>query len=108
MLRILDNAVDQQRIALSNVKGDRGRLGKMFHFNIFKKENRRSGKDRRNSDLTNYTEQERRGSSDRRINKDSKNVVGRRSGIYYKLPDKRKDTVDSILEILEYENLKKK
>ena len=80
----------------------------MFHFDIFKKVNIRLGKDRRKSDFSNYTGQEKRGSSDRRIKKDSKSVVGRKSGIYCKLPDRRKDTVDSILEILEYENLKKK
>jgi hypothetical protein len=97
-----------QFIDLSNVKRNPGRLGKMSILTIFKKETRRSGKDRRKCNSPQYTGQERRRSSDRRSEKDRRRDVGRRSGIYHKLPDKRKDTVDSILEILEHENLKKK
>jgi hypothetical protein len=97
-----------QFIDLSNVKRNSGRLGKMSILNIFKKETRRSGKDRRKCNSHQYTGKEERRSSDRRSEKDRRRDVGRRSGIYNKLPDRRKDTVNSILEILEYENLKKK
>ena len=79
----------------------------MYFLSIFKRENRRSGIDRRKSSAHAYAGQERRGSSDRRGEKDRRSGVGRRSGIYYKLPDVRKDTVDDIVKILEYENLKK-
>ncbi len=80
----------------------------MHIFGIFKKEKRRSGVDRRKNKTHQYDGEEKRGSSDRRSKKDRRNQVGRRSGIYYKLPDKRQNTVDDIVKILEYENLKKK
>jgi hypothetical protein len=80
----------------------------MYILGIFKREKRRSGIDRRKANAHQYTAQERRKNSDRRSKKDRRKDVGRRSGIYYKLPDRRKDTVDDIVKILEYENLKKK
>jgi hypothetical protein len=54
------------------------------------------------------SEKERRKAQDRRHDDDRRKDIGRRSGMYYKLSDRRKDTVDSIIDILEYENLKKK
>jgi hypothetical protein len=80
----------------------------MFFIKIFKKETRRSGKDRRKSinpkDLE-YLESERRNFQDRRSNKDRRSDVGRRSGIYYKLSDNQKDTVDTIIKVLEIEGI---
>ena len=80
----------------------------MYIISIFKRENRRSGKDRRNARDTEPGVQESRNLPDRRDDNDRRNDVGRRSGMYYKLSDERKSTVDSIVDILEYENLKKK
>ena len=80
----------------------------MYIINIFKRENRRSGKDRRMAGDTKRSEQERRSPPDRRDKNDRRNDIGRRSGMYYKLSDRKKGTVDSIIDILEYESLKKK
>lgn len=80
----------------------------MYIINIFRRENRRSGKDRRKADDAVLGEHERRKSPDRRSETDIARDIGRKSGIYYKLSDRRKDTVDSIIDILEYENLKRK
>ena len=80
----------------------------MYIINIFKRENRRSGKDRRNARDIELGAQESRNPQDRRDVNDRRNYVGRRSGIYYKLSDSKKGAVDSIVDILEYENLKKK
>ena len=80
----------------------------MYIINIFKRDNRRSGKDRRNAGDTVLRGHEKRKSPDRRNDSDIGHDIGRKSGIYYKLSDRKKGTVDSILDILEYENLKKK
>jgi hypothetical protein len=83
----------------------------MFFIKIFKKETRRSRKDRRKSINPKYVEylrSERRSFQDRRSNKDRRSDFGRRSGIYYKLSDNQKDTVDTIIDTLELEAMKKK
>jgi hypothetical protein len=83
----------------------------MFFIKIFKKETRRSGKDRRNSinpKYLDYLGSERRNIQDRRGNKDRRNDVGRRSGIYYKLSDNQKDAVDIIINMLEIEGMRMK
>jgi hypothetical protein len=76
--------------------------------NHFKNRDRRSGIDRRKTSTHQYTGEERRKNPDRRSKKDKKDGVGLRSGIYFKLSDRQKDTVDDIVKILEYETLKKK
>ena len=81
----------------------------MFFIKIFKKETRRSGEDRRksiNPKYLEYIESEKRNFQDRRSNKDRRNDVGRRSGIYYKLSDNQKDTIDTIIDMLEIEAMK--
>jgi hypothetical protein len=80
----------------------------MFFIEIFKNETRRSGKDRRESIKPDYLESpgsERRAFQDRRSNKDRRSDVGRRSGIHYKLSDNQKDTVDTIMAVLEIEGI---
>ena len=81
----------------------------MFFISIFKRESRRSGKDRRKTDNPKNSGnigQERRARPDRRCNEDRRVDIGRRSGMYYKLPDKRKDLVDSIVNLLEQEDMR--
>jgi hypothetical protein len=79
----------------------------MFFIKIFKKESRRTGKDRRKSINPKYIGSERRFFQDRRSNKDRRSDVGRRSGIYYKLSDKQKDSLDTLIDTLEWEIMKK-
>jgi hypothetical protein len=88
-----------------------GVLQKMFFIKIFKKETRRSREDRKksiNPKCLEYIESEKRNFQDRRSNKDRRSDFGRRSGIYYKLSDNQKDTIDTIIDILEAEGMKKK
>jgi hypothetical protein len=80
----------------------------MFLISIFKKENRRSNQARRKSDNPKHNEREKRSPKDRRDSKDRRNDVGNRSGLYYKISDNQKDTVDTIISILEQESLKEK
>jgi hypothetical protein len=70
----------------------------MFSISIFKHENRRKDRDRENSD-ENITES--RASKDRRTVEDRRSDTGRRTGLYYSLPENQKDTVDAIINILE-------
>ena len=72
----------------------------MYIINIFKRENRRSDVDRRKTGGTEFALQERRNSPDRRGQNDRREDIGRRSGMYYRLSDRRKSTVDSIIDIL--------
>ena len=78
----------------------------MFFIKIFKKEDRRSGKDRRKSANPEFTGSERRTHQDRRSDKDRRNDLERRSGMYYRLSDRQKDTMDNIINILEMEKMK--
>jgi hypothetical protein len=80
----------------------------MFFIEISKKETRRSGKDRRksmNPKSLEDTGSERRNFQDRRSNGDRRSDVGRRSGIYYRLSDNQKDTLDTIMAVLEIESI---
>jgi hypothetical protein len=80
----------------------------MFFIEISKKETRRSGKDRRKSMNPIYFDNpasERRNFQDRRNNGDRRSDVGRRSGIYYRLSDNQKDTLDTIMAVLEIESI---
>ena len=79
----------------------------MFFIKIFKKETRRTGKDRRKAINPKYIGSERRNSQDRRSDKDRRSNIGRRSGIYYKLSDKQKDSIDTLIDTLEWEVMKK-
>ncbi len=80
----------------------------MHIIDIFKKKIGRSGRDRKKSGSYQYTGQKMRRSSDQRNRKSSKGDIGSNSGIYRKLSDRRKHTVDDIVKILEHENLKEK
>jgi hypothetical protein len=73
----------------------------MFMISIFKRENRRSDNERRNLNNPQPKNPEIRTGKDRRTIDDRRNDVGRRTGLYYRLPDEQKSTVDSIISILE-------
>jgi hypothetical protein len=73
----------------------------MFFISIFKRENRRSNKERRNSNNPQPSNPEMRTDKDRRTKDDRRNDVGRRTGLYFRLPDDQKGTVDTIINILE-------
>ena len=80
----------------------------MFLIKIFKKEKRREGKERRKRINPKYLGSEKRTSQDRRSGKDRRGDVERRSGMYYRLSDKQKDTVDTLIDILEKDSAKEK
>ena len=80
----------------------------MFLIKIFKNESRRKNEDRRMSLNPRYIGSERRNLQDRRSSKDRRKDPDRRSGQYYKLSDEQKDTVDTIIDILEMENMKRR
>ena len=80
----------------------------MFLISIFKKENRRLNQDRRKSDNPKYNVRENRSPTDRRCSKDRRHDVENRSGLYYKLSDNQKGSIDSIIRILEIESIKEK
>ena len=73
----------------------------MFFIKIWKKENRRSGKDRRKSIDSPHSHPEKRKESDRRNGKDRRGDKDRRGGSYYRLSDDQKSTLDDIIAILE-------
>lgn len=73
----------------------------MFLISILKHENRRAGRDRKKSNKTSSGAPEQKTFKDRGIIDDRRNDEGRRTGLYYKLPDNHKDTVDTIINILE-------
>ena len=79
----------------------------MFFISILAKEKRRSSGDRRKSNGLKYSGQEKRRRSDRRSNKDRRSDSERRSGMYYRLSDNQKETMDNIINILEMERMKK-
>lgn len=79
-------------------------LNKIFVFR--REENRRSGKDRRKSDPLKFKGQEKRSHHDRRSGKDRRSDIEFKSGMYYKLSDKRKDLVDTLIDVLEQEDTK--
>ena len=73
----------------------------MFLISIFKRQSRRSDKERRNSNNPQPSNLEIRTGKDRRTIDDRRNDIGRRTGLYYRLPDDQKGTVDTIINILE-------
>jgi hypothetical protein len=77
------------------------RVFSVFFISIFKRENRRASADRRNPDCGGSSAHEKRRSDGRRTIADRRNDTGRRTGMYYKLPDNQKYTLDTIINILE-------
>jgi len=76
----------------------------MFSISIFNSESRRSGIDRRQSNLNDLSGNERRGCKDRRINEDRRTTTGRREGVYYKITDEHRDILEKIILSLESKN----
>jgi len=72
----------------------------MLFFKRRKNKNKRSHKERRVPNNAHYMGPEHR-SGERRKNKDRRNNGERRSGLYHKLSDNRKTTLDGILNKLE-------
>ena len=75
----------------------------MFSISIFDSESRRSGTDRRKHDAGAFNGTERRG-TDRRRTGDRRRDSGRRAGLYYKIPDEKRDIVERIILNLESKN----
>jgi len=73
----------------------------VFLISIFKRENRRVENDSILSNQNKSISPERTTSNNRRTIDDRRKDVGRRTGMYYRLPDDQKDTVDTIINILE-------
>jgi len=73
----------------------------MLFFDRRKGKDRRSKKARRGFDNPDYNGPENRGETDRRRDKSRRSSVDRRTGIYHKLPEHRKKTLDGILNKLE-------
>jgi len=73
----------------------------MFFITILKKENRRSGKDRRKSSDSPHRYLERRKETDRRRGNERRSDKDRRSSSCYQLSDDQKSTLDDIIAILE-------
>ena len=76
----------------------------MFLMSIFNSESRRSGTDRRKSNISESIGNERRNNTDRRKNGDRRSVIGRRAGVYYRLSDDNNDIVEKIILSLESKN----
>ena len=72
----------------------------MLFFKRRKNKNKRSHKERRVPNNAHYMGPEHR-SGERRKNKDRRYNADRRSGLYHKLSDNRKTTLDGILNKLE-------
>ena len=72
----------------------------MLFFKRRKNKNKRSHKERRVPNKSHYMGPEHR-SGERRKNKDRRYNADRRSGLYHKLSDNRKTTLDGILNKLE-------
>ena len=73
----------------------------MLFFKRRKNKNKRSHKERRVPNDAHYMGPEHRSGTERRKNKDRRYNADRRSGLYHKLSDQRKTTLDGILNRLE-------
>ena len=73
----------------------------MLFFDRRKGKNRRSKKERRGFDNPDYNGPENRSEIERRRDKNRRHNADRRTGIYHKLPEHRKKTLDGILNKLE-------
>ena len=85
----------------------------MFFNKIFEKKARRSVENHKkpitiSSKYLEYIGSEGRNLRNRDIDKDRKRDVGSRSGIYYKLSDKQKNDVDTIIDFLEITSMGKR
>jgi len=69
----------------------------MYVISIRKIENRRSGTDRRQSNISKSIVSEKRGSGDRRSNGDRRDMKDRRSAKYYIISDLQKEKLDKII-----------
>jgi hypothetical protein len=73
----------------------------MLFFERRKNKDKRLHNERRVPHNTHYMGPEHRSETERRKNKDRRHAADRRSGLYYKLSDQRKTTMDGILNRLE-------
>jgi hypothetical protein len=73
----------------------------MLFFKRRKNKNKRSHKERRVPNNSHYMGPEHRSETERRKNKDRRYNGDRRSGLYHKLSEQRKTTLDGILNKLE-------
>ena len=73
----------------------------MFFVSIFKREKRRKVRDRRSPDDPDPNDRRKIINNGRRAADDRRKDTGRRTGLYYKLPDDQKGTVDTIINLLE-------
>jgi len=73
----------------------------MLFFERRKNKDKRSYKERRVPNNADYIGSEHRSETERRKNKDRRHNADRRSGLYHKLSDNRKTTLDGILNKLE-------
>lgn len=72
----------------------------MLFFERRQNKDKRSFNDRRINNKASYNGPEKR-SDERRKNKDRRQDADRRGGLYHRLPDQRKTTIDGILNRLE-------
>ena len=73
----------------------------MLFFKRRKNKDKRSHKERRVPNNAPYMGPEYRSETERKKNKDRRDNADRRSGLYHKLPEHRKKTLDGILNKLE-------
>lgn len=73
----------------------------MLFFKRRKNKDKRAYNERRVPDNAHYMGPEHRSETERRKNKDRRHNTDRRSGLYHKLSDQRKTTLDGILNRLE-------
>ena len=73
----------------------------MLFFELRKNKDKKPHKERRVPNNAHYMGPEHRSEDERRKNKDRRNNADRRSGLYHKLSDQRKTTLDGILNRLE-------
>ena len=81
-----------------NTKGDHAA---MLFFDRRKNKDKRAQKDRRVLNNSQYTGPEHRSETERRTDKDRRSRADRRTGMYHKLPEFQKKTLDGILNRLE-------
>jgi len=73
----------------------------MLFFERRKKKDKRSHNERRAPNNALYNGPDHRSETERRKNRDRRHAADRRSGLYHKLSDQRKTTLDGILNKLE-------
>jgi hypothetical protein len=76
----------------------------MYYISILKCEDRRSGKDRRESAKPRPSHSEMRTGKDRRIDDDRRGDIGRRKGMYYRISDNQKEKIDKIIHVRDIED----